>query len=69
MKDLVKGFGSLFGSKKLYGEGVFRGVGDRVEDDGGESKGGFFKFISEKFSYGLVKVYREVCFEFCKILG
>ncbi|VBB73725.1 Putative protein of unknown function [Podospora comata] len=69
VKDIVKGFGSLFGSKKSHGEGASRGVGDRAEGDGGESKGGFSKLISEKLSHGLAKVHREVRLEFRKILG
>ncbi|KAK0665758.1 hypothetical protein QBC41DRAFT_305874 [Cercophora samala] len=69
VKDLVKGFGSLFGSKKSHGEGASRGVGDRAEGEGGESKSGFSKIISEKLSHGLAKVHREVRLEFRKILG
>ncbi|KAK4171082.1 hypothetical protein QBC36DRAFT_340650 [Triangularia setosa] len=69
VKDLVKGLGSLFGHKKSHGEGASRGIGDRAEGEGGESKGGFSKIISEKLSHGLAKVHREVRLEFRKILG
>ncbi|KAK4200107.1 hypothetical protein QBC40DRAFT_280534 [Triangularia verruculosa] len=69
VKDIVKGLGSLFGSKKSHGEGTSRSVGERAEAEGGESKGGFSKIISEKLSHGLAKVHREVRLEFRKILG
>lgn len=77
VKDLVKGFGGLFGSKKQHREESSRGFGDHADDrdrDGGEGKqgessGGFSKVISEKLSTGLARVHREVRLEFRKILG
>ncbi|KAM7184926.1 hypothetical protein V8F20_012018 [Naviculisporaceae sp. PSN 640] len=77
VKDLVKGLGGLFGSKKHHGEGQgqSRGLfgssdGDRA-GPGGEAKesGGFSKIISEKLSTGLARVHREVRLEFRKILA
>ena len=73
VKDLVKGLGGLFGSKKSHhSEGPSRGFGDR-DGEGGEgehsSGTGFSRMISEKLSTGLAKVHREVRMEFRKILG
>ena len=68
VKDLVKGLGGLFGSKKHSGEGT-RSVGDRDGEGGSEGSGGFSKIISEKLSTGLAKVHREVRLEFRKVLG
>ncbi|KAF1965466.1 hypothetical protein BU23DRAFT_561019 [Bimuria novae-zelandiae CBS 107.79] len=65
VKDLVKGIGGLFGSKKHANEGSSRAVGD----DGDERGGGFSRVISDKLSTGLAKVHREVRLEFRKILG
>ncbi|KAK0649914.1 hypothetical protein B0T16DRAFT_428449 [Cercophora newfieldiana] len=70
VKDLVKGLGGLFGSKKRSGEETARGFGDRDEGGSGEHhSGGFSKIISEKLSTGLAKVHRDVRLEFRKILG
>jgi len=73
VKDLVKGLGGLFGSKKHSGEESARGLGDRAEGGSGGSReqhtGGFSKVISEKLSTGLAKVHREVRLEFRKVLG
>ncbi|KAI1744967.1 hypothetical protein F4680DRAFT_171801 [Xylaria scruposa] len=70
VKDIVKGFGSLFGSKKDHGE---RSIGDHDRDvgdeEGSSGGGGFSKIISEKLSTGLANVHREVRLEFRKILG
>ncbi|KAI0593255.1 hypothetical protein F4775DRAFT_578601 [Biscogniauxia sp. FL1348] len=72
VKDLVKGIGGLFGSKKDHSEGSSRGLGDR-DRDGGEGEGsggsGFSKVISEKLSTGLARVHREVRLEFRTVLG
>ncbi|KAH7134183.1 hypothetical protein EDB81DRAFT_92921 [Dactylonectria macrodidyma] len=75
VKDLVKGFGGLFGSKKESSQGSARGFSDRDRDGGrdrdGEEgeRGGFSKVISDKLSTGLAKVHRDVRLEFRKILG
>ncbi|KAF2009054.1 hypothetical protein BU24DRAFT_428997 [Aaosphaeria arxii CBS 175.79] len=70
VKDLVKGLGGLFGSKKhSSGEESSRGFGDQDRDGDGERGGGFSKVISDKLSTGLAKVHREVRLEFRKILG
>ncbi|KAH6967730.1 hypothetical protein BKA56DRAFT_622599 [Ilyonectria sp. MPI-CAGE-AT-0026] len=70
VKDLVKGLGGLFGSKKSSHEGSSRGFGDRDRDGPeGESSGGFSKVISDKLSTGLGKVHRDVRLEFRKVLG
>ncbi|KAM0425172.1 hypothetical protein ACHAPT_009489 [Fusarium lateritium] len=73
VKDLVKGFGGLFGSKKHSDEGASRGFGDGDRDrDGDDREGsgsGFSKVISDKLSTGLARVHREVRLEFRKILG
>jgi hypothetical protein len=69
VKDLVKGFGGLFGKKSSNEEGS-RGI-DGTDRDGqsdGDS-GGFSKMISDKLSTGLAKVHREVRIEFRKVLG
>ncbi|KAK0752627.1 hypothetical protein B0T18DRAFT_479108 [Schizothecium vesticola] len=70
VKDLVKGLGGLFGSKKHHSdEGSSRGIhgGDRAAGDG--ESGGFSKLISEKLSTGLAKVHRDVRLDFRKTLG
>lgn len=64
--DLVKGLGSLFGSKKSGNEESARGID---ESSRGESGGGFSRVISDKLSTGLAKVHREVRLEFRKVLG
>ncbi len=76
VKDLVKGFGDLFGHKKDRGEtSSSRGLGDRDRDggegegEGGGGGGGFSRVISEKLSTGLARVHREVRLEFRKVLG
>ncbi|KAK3322904.1 hypothetical protein B0H66DRAFT_474015 [Apodospora peruviana] len=73
VKDLVKGLGGLFGSKKhADGEGSARGLGDSDRTAGGQgdnSSGGFSKVISDKLSTGIAKVHREVRLEFRKVLG
>ncbi|KAI5924833.1 hypothetical protein F4810DRAFT_661555 [Camillea tinctor] len=78
VKDLVKGLGGLFGSKKHHGEGgsssSSRGLDDRDGESGGgggegEGGSGFSRVISEKLSTGLARVHREVRLEFRKILG
>ncbi|KAL6359748.1 hypothetical protein LRP88_07171 [Fusarium phalaenopsidis] len=72
VKDLVKGLGGLFGSKKHSDEGASRGFGDRDRDRDGDDKeggSGFSKVISDKLSTGLARVHREVRIEFRKILG
>ncbi|KAJ3541173.1 hypothetical protein NM208_g4733 [Fusarium decemcellulare] len=74
VKDLVKGIGGLFGSKKQHNEGSSRGFGDQDrgrDRDGEEGEGGsgFSKVISDKLSTGLAKVHREVRVEFRKVLG
>ncbi|KAH9903591.1 hypothetical protein F4778DRAFT_734749 [Xylariomycetidae sp. FL2044] len=69
VKDLVKGIGGLFGSKKGSGEGASRGLGDTGDRSEEESGGGFSKVISEKLSTGLARVHRDVRLEFRKILG
>ncbi|KAI0206684.1 hypothetical protein F4808DRAFT_404900 [Astrocystis sublimbata] len=70
VKDIVKGIGNLFGSKKDHGE---RSIGDGTRDggdgEGGSSGGGFSKVISEKLSTGIANVHREVRLEFRKVLG
>ncbi|KAL5120805.1 hypothetical protein ACEQ8H_001286 [Pleosporales sp. CAS-2024a] len=69
VKDLVKGFGGLFG-KKSSNEESSRGFdgSDRGGPSEGES-GGFSKMISDKLSTGLARVHREVRIEFRKVLG
>ncbi|KAH5085468.1 hypothetical protein HBH95_023950 [Parastagonospora nodorum] len=69
VKDLVKGFGGLFGKKSSNEEGS-RGIDgpDRDGQSDGDS-GGFSKMISDKLSTGLAKVHREVRIEFRKVLG
>ncbi|KAI0446886.1 hypothetical protein F4803DRAFT_501638 [Xylaria telfairii] len=74
VKDLVKGFGSLFGSKKDHSEGSSRGLDDHDRDavegeSGNGGGGGFSRVISEKLSTGLARVHREVRLEFRKVLG
>ncbi|KAF1911380.1 hypothetical protein BDU57DRAFT_598712 [Ampelomyces quisqualis] len=64
--DLVKGLGSLFGSKKSSNEESARGLD---ESSRGETGGGFSRVISDKLSTGLAKVHREVRLEFRKVLG
>ncbi|KAK3680850.1 hypothetical protein B0T22DRAFT_388662 [Podospora appendiculata] len=71
VKDLVKGFGGLFGSKRHAaagsGEaGASRGLGDPQEEPQGH---GFSKLISEKLSTGLGRVHRDVRLEFRQVLG
>ena len=66
VKDLVKGLGGLFGSKRNENEGASRGVGDEGGQGGG---GGFSRVISDKLSTGLARVHREVRLEFRMILG
>ncbi|KAI0426008.1 hypothetical protein F5Y09DRAFT_334518 [Xylaria sp. FL1042] len=72
VKDIVKGIGGLFGSKRDHGEGSSRDFSDQErnagEGEGGRS-GGFSKIISEKLSTGLARVHREVRLEFRKVLG
>lgn len=67
--DLVKGLGSLFGSKKSSNEESSRGFDDSSRDGESGSGGGFSRVISDKLSTGLAKVHREVRLEFRKILG
>jgi hypothetical protein len=67
--DLVKGLGSLFGSKKSSNEESSRGIDDPSRDGESGSGGGFSRVISDKLSTGLAKVHREVRLEFRKILG
>lgn len=70
VKDLVKGLGGLFGSKKHHSdEDASRGIhgGDRAAGEG--ESGGFSKLISEKLSTGLAKVHRDVRLDFRKTLG
>jgi hypothetical protein len=71
VKDLVKGLGGLFSSKKRHDDETARGFGDRDAGGSGEQEhsGGFSKLISEKLSTGLAKVHREVRLEFRKVLG
>jgi len=66
VKDLVKGIGGLFGSKRSSNEESSRGIEDAGRDGGG---GGFQRVISDKLSTGLARVHREVRLEFRKILG
>lgn len=66
--DLVKGLGSLFGSKKSN-EGSARGVEGMGGDSQEQGGGGFSTVISDKLSTGLAKVHREVRLEFRKVLG
>ena len=68
VKDLVKGIGGLFGSKRSNNDESSRGFdeSDRSQESGG---GGFQKVLSDKLSTGLAKVHREVRLEFRKILG
>ncbi len=67
VKDLVKGFGGMFG-KKQSNEDASRGIEDRDGEDQG-SGGGFSKVVSDKLSTGIAKVHRDVRLEFRKILG
>ena len=75
VKDLVKGFGGLFGKKQSSDEGSARGFGEQQDRAGdgagaeGSGGGGFSKVISDKLSTGLARVHREVRLEFRKILG
>ncbi|KAI0542699.1 hypothetical protein GGR58DRAFT_451609 [Xylaria digitata] len=69
VKDIVKGIGNLFGSKRDHDEGSSRGLGDRDGDGEGGSRGGFSRVISDKLSTGLARVHREVRLEFRKVLG
>jgi hypothetical protein len=65
VKDLVKGFGGLFGKKSSNEEGS-RGIEGDGQSEGG---GGFSKVLSDKLSTGLARVHREVRIEFRKVLG
>jgi hypothetical protein len=65
VKDLVKGFGGLFG-KKSSNEETSRGIEGDGQSEGG---GGFSKVLSDKLSTGLARVHREVRIEFRKVLG
>jgi hypothetical protein len=67
--DLVKGLGSLFGSKKSSEEESSRGFDGSSRDGESGSGSGFSRVISDKLSTGLAKVHREVRLEFRKILG
>ncbi|KAK1828930.1 hypothetical protein QBC39DRAFT_264116 [Podospora conica] len=70
VKDLVKGLGGLFGSRKHHSdEGSSRGIhgSDRAAGEG--ESGGFSKVISEKLSTGLGRVHRDVRLEFRQTLG
>ncbi|KAI5380742.1 hypothetical protein J4E82_000700 [Alternaria postmessia] len=67
--DLVKGLGSLFGSKKSSQEESSRGFDGSSRDGESGSGSGFSRVISDKLSTGLAKVHREVRLEFRKILG
>jgi hypothetical protein len=67
--DLVKGLGSLFGSKKSSQEESSRGFDGSSRDGESGSGSGFSRVISHKLSTGLAKVHREVRLEFRKILG
>lgn len=74
VKDLVKGFGGLFGNKKQSSEESTRAFGDQDRDGEGSGSGsgggsGFSRVISDKLSTGLAAVHREVRLEFRKILG
>jgi hypothetical protein len=69
VKDLVKGFGGLFGKKssnEKNSRGIEESERDGQADNGG---GGFSKMISDKLSTGLARVHREVRIEFRKVLG
>jgi hypothetical protein len=69
VKDLVKGFGGLFG-KKSSNEESSRGIeGSDRDGQSDEGSGGFSKVISDKLSTGLARVHREVRIEFRKVLG
>jgi hypothetical protein len=69
VKDLVKGFGGLFG-KKSSSEDTSRGMeGPDRDGQPGEGGSGFSKVISDKLSTGLARVHREVRIEFRKVLG
>jgi hypothetical protein len=69
VKDLVKGFGGLFG-KKSSNEDTSRGLeGSERDSPAGEGGSGFSKIISDKLSTGLARVHREVRIEFRKVLG
>jgi hypothetical protein len=69
VKDLVKGFGGLFG-KKSSNEDTSRGFeGSERDSPAGEGGSGFSKIISDKLSTGLARVHREVRIEFRKVLG
>jgi hypothetical protein len=68
--DLVKGLGSLFGSKKSSDERSDRGFGEGIRDDQQQGSGsGFSRVISDKLSTGLARVHRDVRLEFRKVLG
>jgi hypothetical protein len=71
VKDLVKGLGGLFKSKRASSEGSSRGLEGSNRDGGqeGESGGGFSRVISDKLSTGLAKVHRAVRLEFRRVLG
>ncbi|CAM1509760.1 Fc.00g000950.m01.CDS01 [Cosmosporella sp. VM-42] len=70
VKELVKGFGGLFGNKKHSSEGASRGLDDRDRDgEEAENRDGFSKVISDKLSTGLARVHRDVRLEFRKVLG
>lgn len=69
VKDLVKGFGGLFG-KKSSNEDTSRGFeGSERDEQSDGSGGGFSKVLSDKLSTGLARVHREVRIEFRKVLG
>jgi hypothetical protein len=68
VKDLVKGFGGLFGKKSS--NDTSRGLeGSERDSPAGEGGSGFSKIISDKLSTGLARVHREVRIEFRKVLG
>ncbi|KAK3360592.1 hypothetical protein B0T25DRAFT_535975 [Lasiosphaeria hispida] len=69
VKDLVKGLGGLFGSKKQSHEVSSRALGEHSRDGNEGESGGFSKVISEKLSTGLANVHREVRLEFRTVLG
>ncbi|KAK3320400.1 hypothetical protein B0T19DRAFT_360359 [Cercophora scortea] len=73
VKDLVKGFGGLFGSKRHAAAGSGSGSGEAASSRGlGDAQGeghGFSKLISEKLSTGLGRVHRDVRLEFRQVLG
>lgn len=67
--DLVKGLGSLFGSKKGSHDESARGFDGSRDGEEQGSGGGFSRVISDKLSTGLARVHREVRLEFRKVLG